>query len=107
MEDQLCFQGDNKLAEMRGGGYYHEIWVRQDASWWLKDLRMTRTYVKVSMMVNVGFCIAEVANGKAGYRKRASSDVNRCPSRQSFKTKMFTCTVDLGQFYQVHDSLQQ
>lgn len=48
MEDQIYFQAESKLAEIRGGGYYHETWVRENDSWWLKDLALRRTYQKVS-----------------------------------------------------------
>ena len=48
MEDQLCFQGHSTLAELRGGGYYHETWVCKEGIWWLSDLTLRRTYTKVS-----------------------------------------------------------
>ena len=47
MEDQLLFEGNSKLAELRGGGYYHEEWVRKGDSWWLADLTLSRTYTKL------------------------------------------------------------
>ncbi len=53
MEDQIYFHGNDKLSEIRGGGYYCEIWVRKDDSWWLKDLTLTRTYQKLSIATKV------------------------------------------------------
>jgi hypothetical protein len=47
MEDRIYFQGNSRLAEIRGGGYYYETWVRKDSLWWLADLVLTRTYTKV------------------------------------------------------------
>ena len=47
MEDQLCFTENAEISEIRGGGYYSEIWIFQAGSWWLKDLTLTRTYTKV------------------------------------------------------------
>lgn len=51
MEDQLNFPETSNVAEIRGGGYYSEIWVRIAGFWWLKDLTLTRTYQKVGLQV--------------------------------------------------------
>lgn len=49
MEDQLLFgPGSSGPAELRGGGYYHEVWIKRGEEWWLKELNLKRTYTKVS-----------------------------------------------------------
>lgn len=53
MEDQIYFHGHDQLSDIRGGGYYSELWVRKDDSWWLQDLTLTRTYQKLSIAMKV------------------------------------------------------
>lgn len=49
MEDQLHFGEDSPISELRGGGYYYEIWVKTSDGWRLKDLTLRRTYSKVCL----------------------------------------------------------
>ncbi|KAK4109104.1 hypothetical protein N656DRAFT_771271 [Canariomyces notabilis] len=55
MEDQIVIRGTAGLAEMRGGGYYHEIWKRDGngGDWHLKSLRLERIYAKSSVLGRV------------------------------------------------------
>jgi hypothetical protein len=55
MEYQVVIRGTAGLAEMRGGGYYHEIWKRDgdEGDWYLKSLRLERIYVKASVLARV------------------------------------------------------
>lgn len=53
MEDQLIMKGTAKLVELRGGGYYHELWKRKDGEWFLASLRLERTYTKMSFVAQV------------------------------------------------------
>ena len=41
-------------AEIRGGGFYYETWKRVDGDWFLQDLRMQRTYQKMTFLVGLG-----------------------------------------------------
>jgi hypothetical protein len=51
MEDQLLFPAPFASApiEIRGGGYYHEVWQLKDGDWLLRSLRLERTYMKRSL----------------------------------------------------------
>lgn len=51
MEDQIILYG---YAEIRGGGYYHETWVKKDEDWFLKSLRLERTYMKYNIVARIG-----------------------------------------------------
>ncbi|KAI1501954.1 hypothetical protein F5X99DRAFT_380966 [Biscogniauxia marginata] len=50
-EDQLLAPPFGSWAEIRGGGFYYETWKRVDGDWFLKDLRMQRTYQKMTFLV--------------------------------------------------------
>jgi hypothetical protein len=45
MEDLLVF-GDGR--ELHGAGHYHETYEKQDGSWRIKTLHLTRTILKIS-----------------------------------------------------------
>ncbi|KAF2183155.1 hypothetical protein K469DRAFT_635649 [Zopfia rhizophila CBS 207.26] len=53
MEDQLLLKSTAGLVELRGGGYYYETWKLKDGDWFLKSLRLERTYTKMSFMARV------------------------------------------------------
>lgn len=53
LEDQLFLKGTAGLVELRGGGFYFEKWVKREGEWWLKDLKMRRTYTKTSFLAKV------------------------------------------------------
>jgi len=57
LEDQLFLKGTAGWVSLRGGGYYTEIWVKRDGDWWLKDLRMRRTYTRTSFLTAVLFLL--------------------------------------------------
>ncbi|KAI1160042.1 hypothetical protein F5B18DRAFT_655027 [Nemania serpens] len=54
MEDQIILYG---YAEIRGGGYYHETWVKKDDDWFLKSLRLERTYMKYNLVASIGMIL--------------------------------------------------
>jgi hypothetical protein len=45
MEDLLVFADG---GEVHGAGHYHETYEKQDGSWWIKTLHLTRTILKMS-----------------------------------------------------------
>ncbi|KAK4236622.1 hypothetical protein C8A03DRAFT_35478 [Achaetomium macrosporum] len=49
MEDQTVVNWTAGLLEMRGGGYYHETWKMKRGEWFLKSLRLERTYLKLRL----------------------------------------------------------
>ncbi|KAH7124636.1 hypothetical protein EDB81DRAFT_872367 [Dactylonectria macrodidyma] len=53
MEDEIILRGSAGFVEIRGGGYYHEIWTRKDADWFLKSLNLYRTYTKTSLVAKI------------------------------------------------------
>ena len=53
MEDQIILQHTAGLIEIRGGGYYHETWKMKNGDWFLKSLRLERTYQKASLVAKV------------------------------------------------------
>ena len=55
MEDQLLFPAPFAFTpiDIRGGGYYHEIWQLKDGDWFLKSLRLERTYMKQSLTASL------------------------------------------------------
>ena len=53
MEDQIILKGTAGLVEIRGGGYYHETWKMKDGDWFLKSLRLERTYQKISFLARL------------------------------------------------------
>lgn len=57
-EDQIVSKVLGRLAEIRGGGYYYETWKLVDGQWYIKDLKMERTYQNMSLLVNVLLTVA-------------------------------------------------
>lgn len=53
MEDEIILRGSAGLVEIRGGGYYHEIWMQKDGDWFLKSLSLCRTYTKTSLVARI------------------------------------------------------
>ncbi|KAL2847172.1 hypothetical protein BJY01DRAFT_246946 [Aspergillus pseudoustus] len=53
MEDQIILNNTAGLVEIRGGGYYHETWKRVNGDWFLKSLRLERTYQKTSLLAKI------------------------------------------------------
>jgi hypothetical protein len=53
MEDQIILKHTMGLVEIRGGGYYHETWKMERGDWFLKSLRLERTYQKTSPMAKI------------------------------------------------------
>lgn len=53
MEDQIILKHTMGLVEIRGGGYYHETWKIENGDWFLKSLRLERTYQKTSLMAKI------------------------------------------------------
>jgi len=60
LEDQLIMKGTAGLVEIRGGGFYTEIWVEREGDWFLEKLDMTRTYTKNSFGATILFLIASL-----------------------------------------------
>ncbi|KAI5926910.1 hypothetical protein F4810DRAFT_416782 [Camillea tinctor] len=52
-EDQLLLPPFGSWAELRGGGFYYETWKRVDGEWFLQDLRMQRSYQKVTFLMGL------------------------------------------------------
>lgn len=50
-EDNLLSKTLRHWAELRGGGYYNETWKLVDGQWYISDLRMVRTYQKMTFLV--------------------------------------------------------
>ncbi|KIW25619.1 uncharacterized protein PV07_08785 [Cladophialophora immunda] len=44
MEDQIVVDIAGLTFSIRGGGYYHETWRERDGDWFLKSLKLRRTY---------------------------------------------------------------
>ncbi|KAH7320598.1 hypothetical protein B0I35DRAFT_197926 [Stachybotrys elegans] len=59
-EDQVLSAHLPWLLEIRGGGYYYETWKLVDGEWYIKELRMRRTYQKESLLVQVGVWVAKL-----------------------------------------------
>ncbi|CAJ2509580.1 Uu.00g146060.m01.CDS01 [Anthostomella pinea] len=59
VEDQILAPPFGAWAEIRGGGYYYETWKMVDGDWFLSDLRMRRTYQKMTLLVQVAFFFQE------------------------------------------------
>lgn len=53
MEDEIILRTTADLVEIRGGGYYYEIWKQKDGDWFLKSLDVHRTYTKTSLLARV------------------------------------------------------
>lgn len=53
MKDQIILQHTAGLIEIRGGGYYHETWKLKNGDWFLKSLRLERTYQKASLVAKI------------------------------------------------------
>ncbi|KAM5353529.1 hypothetical protein ACJ41O_000179 [Fusarium nematophilum] len=50
-EDQILSKALGAWGEIRGGGFYYETWKLVDGEWYIKDLRMQRTYQKETFLV--------------------------------------------------------
>ncbi|KAH7128884.1 hypothetical protein EDB81DRAFT_808457 [Dactylonectria macrodidyma] len=57
-EDQLMHKKLGAWAEMRGGGFYNETWKLVDGQWYLKEMRLERTYHKMSVFLKIIIFIA-------------------------------------------------
>lgn len=57
MEDQIII---SHYAEMRGGGYYFETWVKTENDWFLKSLRLERTYIKYNFFARIGMLMQQI-----------------------------------------------
>jgi hypothetical protein len=57
-EDQVMSKSLGSWAEIRGGGYYYETWKLVNGEWYIKELKMERTYQKMSMLVSVLLTVA-------------------------------------------------
>ena len=57
-EDQVMSKQLGAWAEIRGGGYYHETWKLVDGEWKIQDLRMIRTYQKMTLLVKIGVSLS-------------------------------------------------
>lgn len=53
MEDEIILKHTMGLVEIRGGGYYHETWKFEKGDWFLKSLRLERTYQKTSLVAKI------------------------------------------------------
>ncbi|KIW70765.1 hypothetical protein PV04_03006 [Phialophora macrospora] len=53
MQDQIIMKNSLGLFWMRGGGYYHETWLQKDGEWYLKSLRLERTFSRKSVLASV------------------------------------------------------
>jgi hypothetical protein len=61
-EDQVMAKGLGAWAEIRGGGFYYETWKLVDGQWLIQELRMERTYQKMTFLVWMSLTIASVFN---------------------------------------------
>lgn len=50
-EDEVISKTLGAWAEIRGGGFYHETWKLVDGEWRIQELRMERTYQKMTTLV--------------------------------------------------------
>ena len=53
MEDQILMDPFQSIAQIRGGGFYYETWKLVDGEWYIKNLRLERSYQKVSFLIHV------------------------------------------------------
>jgi hypothetical protein len=60
-EDQLVSPSLGGLAEIRGGGFYYETWKLHDGQWYIKSLKMQRTYQKESMLAKLGILLWNIS----------------------------------------------
>jgi SnoaL-like domain len=75
MEDQLIFKGQ---FEIRGGGYYHETWILKENGWYLKSLRLERTYNKVTLVVRFLYLLDTLdPDNCVGERYEEGKDLNK------------------------------
>ena len=58
VEDQVVSKSLGSLAEIRGGGYYYTTWKLVDGEWYIKELRMERTYQKMTLLVSLVLTLA-------------------------------------------------
>jgi hypothetical protein len=61
MEDQLVWPETYGVLQLRGGGYYHEVWRRVGDDWFLEDLYLERTYNKYSLGFRVLMVLGSIA----------------------------------------------
>lgn len=66
MTDHIYFNGNGRLAEIQGGGYYHETWIKENGEWWLQDLALRRTYQKFSKVI-AHRCVLRLAHRATEY----------------------------------------
>ncbi|KAI1118102.1 hypothetical protein F5Y14DRAFT_297332 [Nemania sp. NC0429] len=59
MEDQIILYG---YAQIRGGGYYHETWVKKGEDWFLKSLRLERTYTTYNLVASIGMMLQRIVS---------------------------------------------
>jgi hypothetical protein len=57
MEDQIII---SHIAEIRGGGYYYETWVKTENGWFLKSLKLERTYMKYNLFARIGMLAQQI-----------------------------------------------
>lgn len=57
-EDQVMSKPLGAWGEIRGGGYYYTTWKLVDGEWYIKDLKMIRTYQKMTLLVKIGVTIS-------------------------------------------------
>ncbi|KAI5457069.1 hypothetical protein BGZ63DRAFT_395344 [Mariannaea sp. PMI_226] len=52
-EDQLMSKVLGSWGEIRGGGFYHETWKLVDGEWRLKEMKLKRTYQKMTLLLKI------------------------------------------------------
>ncbi|KAI9170598.1 Non-canonical non-ribosomal peptide synthetase FUB8 [Paramyrothecium foliicola] len=57
-EDQLLSKYLGTWVEIRGGGFYYETWKLENGEWYIKELKMQRTYQKETILVKLGLLIS-------------------------------------------------
>lgn len=57
-EDQVISKYLGSWFECRGGGYYYTTWKLVDEQWYIKDLRMERTYQKLTVLAQIGLALS-------------------------------------------------
>ncbi|KAH9909900.1 hypothetical protein F4778DRAFT_789242 [Xylariomycetidae sp. FL2044] len=53
LQDDLYHARLGSLAHITGGGFYYETWKLVDGEWYLRDLRMERTYQNMTLLVHI------------------------------------------------------
>lgn len=59
-EDNVMNKTLGHWAEIRGGGYYYETWRLVDGEWKIAELRMERTYQKMTFLVSFALTLAGI-----------------------------------------------